>query len=54
MSTLKLISPRTQRNIRTNLWLPVAFPPAGGMKSTTSPTPASLRNRVMRTAVSGK
>jgi hypothetical protein len=29
-------------------------PPVTGMKSTISPTPASVMNRVMRTAVSGK
>jgi hypothetical protein len=32
----------------------VAVLPAGGMKSMTWPTPASLKNRVTRTAVSGK
>ena len=36
-------------------WFSVAWVPlVTGMKSTTSPTPASVRKRVMRTAVSGR
>jgi hypothetical protein len=51
----KVISPRTHRSIRTSRWLSVAIGlVATGMKSTTSPTPASVMNRVMRIAVSGK
>ncbi len=52
---MKLICPRTQRTIRTSRWRSDAtLSLATGMKSTTSPTPASVKNRVTRTAVSGK
>src|SRR3954453_18130679 len=40
--------------IRTRRWRAGPFPGAGGMKSTTSPTPSSARKRVMRIAVSGR
>ena len=36
------------------VWPVAAVRSHGGMKSMTSPTPASVRKRVTRTAVSGK
>jgi hypothetical protein len=54
MSTSKAIRPRTHRIIRTIRWFAVGCLPAGGMKSTISPTPSSVMNRVIRMAVSGK
>ena len=47
-------SPRTTRTSRTSRWRSVALPSMTGMKSTTSPTPSGVRNRVIRIAVSGK
>jgi hypothetical protein len=49
-----VISPRTHRTIRTSRCVDDAAVPATGMKSMTSPTPASERKRVIRAAVSGK
>lgn len=46
--------PRTHRSMRTRLWRSVAVVPVTGMKSTTSPAPASVMNRVTRIAVSGR
>src|SRR5690348_10827307 len=46
--------PRTHSTIRTMRWLSVAAAPVGGMKSTTCPIPSSVKNRVTRTAVSGR
>ena len=54
MSTANFIWPRTHRTIRTIRCLLEAIVPATGMKSTTSPTPASVMKRVTRAAVSGK
>src|SRR3954452_22658728 len=48
------MSPRTHWIIRTSRWLSVAVLPAGGMKSSTWPTPASVKKPVTSTAVSGK
>ncbi|CAM5294365.1 hypothetical protein STANM309S_06097 [Streptomyces tanashiensis] len=45
--------PRTQRSMRTRRCRSVAVVPVTGMKSTTSPAPASVMKRVTRTAVSG-
>ena len=44
----------TQRIMRTRRWLSVTCRPVGGMNSMSSPTPSSVRNRVMSTAVSGE
>lgn len=46
--------PRTQRSMRTRRWQSVAVVPVTGMKSTTSPAPVSVMNRVTRIAVSGR
>jgi hypothetical protein len=54
MSMSNVMWPRMQRIMRMSLWFAVATLPAGGMKSSTSPIPASVVNRVMSTAVSGK
>src|SRR4051794_37784371 len=50
----KVMRPRTHCTMRTMRWLSVAVAPAGGMKSTTWPMPSSVKNRVTRTAVSGR
>ena len=50
----KVIRPRTHWTIRTIRWRSVAVAPAGGMKSTTWPRPASVKKRVTSTAVSGR
>ena len=50
-----LIVPRTTRMSRTSRWRSVALLSSEmGMKSTTSPTPSSVRNRVIRMAVPGQ
>lgn len=54
MSTSKDMLPRTQRTRRTRRWRSVGVAPLIGMKSTTSPTPSGVRNRVIRIAVSGR
>lgn len=55
MSRSSVILPRTHRTSRTSRWFGVACVLlVTGMKSITSPTPTSVRNRVMRMAVSGR
>jgi hypothetical protein len=49
--------PRTPRTIRITWWSWAFLRPGAmwiGMKSTTSPTPSGVRNRVMRTLESGR
>jgi hypothetical protein len=46
--------PRTTRTIRTSRCRSVAWFPAIGMKSVTSPTPSALRNRVIKIGVPGR
>ena len=51
---MKVIVPRTTRTIRTSRWRSVTSSSAMGMKSVTSPTPASVMKRVTSMAVFGR
>ena len=48
------ICPRTQRSIRTMRCRSLGEELATGMKSMSSPTPPSVKNLVIRMAVSGR